>query len=289
VFLHGHAEPVLYHDDPAARDEPIVHEDVDRLADLAVQLQHAAAAELEQLGDRHVRLAQHGREVHRHVEHGRQVAGGLVLAVVDRGQGGALGKFLERQVVVGGHQDPPSFVMARDSAWPASLARAAVSVSAIRSATAAGSKAARPSDHSRVKAATGMAGSSRKAIWPVKPASAQAASRSARTASSRPMLRTTRRGVACSSPPSAPIAAFSGACGKRSRAAPAMTRAAASDSSAEPSRWIWAERARAGRAWTTPSATTDRAWARRLATSARASSRASWRAAATSASTSAGV
>ena len=44
----------------AARHQAVVDEDVDRLAHLAVQLQHRSLVQLQQLGHRHVRLAQHG-------------------------------------------------------------------------------------------------------------------------------------------------------------------------------------------------------------------------------------
>ena len=51
----------------AARDQAVVDQDVDRLADLAVELDHRAAAEPQQLADRHGGLAEHRRELHRDV------------------------------------------------------------------------------------------------------------------------------------------------------------------------------------------------------------------------------
>src|SRR5689334_7231379 len=74
-FRHGHAELVLDQHDLAARHQPVVHVDVDRLAHLAVELEHGAGAEIEQLADVHVGAAEHGRDLHRHVEHRLEVGG----------------------------------------------------------------------------------------------------------------------------------------------------------------------------------------------------------------------
>src|SRR5437764_8845510 len=72
-FRHGHAQPLVDDHDLAARHQAVVHIDVDRLADLAVEFEHAALPELKQLGDREAGAAEHGGDVHRHVEHRRQV------------------------------------------------------------------------------------------------------------------------------------------------------------------------------------------------------------------------
>src|SRR6476620_8261028 len=50
-FRHGDAELVFHQHDFAARHQPVVDVDVDRLADLAVELQDGAGPELEQLAD----------------------------------------------------------------------------------------------------------------------------------------------------------------------------------------------------------------------------------------------
>src|SRR5690606_8915498 len=89
---HGHAEAIIDHHHLAARDQSVVYVDVDRLADLAVQLDHGATAELQQLADLHRRLAEHRRHLHRNVVDGIQIRGGpqpLILAV-------ALAVLLER-------------------------------------------------------------------------------------------------------------------------------------------------------------------------------------------------
>ena len=79
-FRHGHAELVLDQHHLAARDQAVVDVDVDRLADLAVELQHGAGAELEQVADLHAGAAEHRRHLHRHVEHRFEIgraAGGV--------------------------------------------------------------------------------------------------------------------------------------------------------------------------------------------------------------------
>src|SRR5512138_1487981 len=60
---HGDAEVFFHHHDLATGDQPVVHVDVDRLADLAVQFDDGAAAQLQQLADLHVGLAEHGRDL----------------------------------------------------------------------------------------------------------------------------------------------------------------------------------------------------------------------------------
>src|SRR3546814_8993296 len=47
----------------AAGDQPVVHVDVDRLADLAVEFDDGAAPELQELAHLHVGLAEHGRDL----------------------------------------------------------------------------------------------------------------------------------------------------------------------------------------------------------------------------------
>jgi hypothetical protein len=50
-FRHGHAELVLDENDFAPSDLTVVDVNVDRLADLAVEFEHGAGAELEQFAD----------------------------------------------------------------------------------------------------------------------------------------------------------------------------------------------------------------------------------------------
>ena len=77
-FRHGHAQPVFHQHDFAARHQPVVHIDVDGFADLAVELDDGALAQLEQLADFHRAFAQHGGDRDRHVEHGFQVGGRML-------------------------------------------------------------------------------------------------------------------------------------------------------------------------------------------------------------------
>src|SRR6266550_3464666 len=74
-FRHGHAELLLDQHDFAARDQPIIDVDVNRLADLAVELEHCAGAEPQEIADIHAGAAEHGRDLHRHVEHGFEIGG----------------------------------------------------------------------------------------------------------------------------------------------------------------------------------------------------------------------
>src|SRR5579871_3210426 len=64
---HRDAEPFVDDDDLAACDQTIVDIDIDRLADLAIELDDGAAAELEQLAHLHGRAAEHRRHLHRDV------------------------------------------------------------------------------------------------------------------------------------------------------------------------------------------------------------------------------
>jgi len=77
-FRHGHAEPVLDEDDLAARDKAVVDIDVDRLADLAVELDDGTAAELEELADLHGGAPEDGGDLHRDVVDGLEILGGTV-------------------------------------------------------------------------------------------------------------------------------------------------------------------------------------------------------------------
>src|SRR5437762_5033752 len=72
-FRHGHAELFLDQYHFAAGDQAVVDVDVDRLADLAVEFEHRAGAEPQQFADLHARAPEHGRDFHRHVEHGFEV------------------------------------------------------------------------------------------------------------------------------------------------------------------------------------------------------------------------
>src|SRR5258708_4799263 len=66
-FGHRHAQPVVDDHDFAARHQPVVDIDVDRLADLAIELDDGAAAELQQLAHLHGRAAEHRRDLHGNV------------------------------------------------------------------------------------------------------------------------------------------------------------------------------------------------------------------------------
>src|SRR5215211_4696751 len=68
-FSHGDAELLLDQHDFAARDQPVVDVDVDRLADLAVELEHCTRAEPQQVADVHAGAPEHGGDLHRHVEY----------------------------------------------------------------------------------------------------------------------------------------------------------------------------------------------------------------------------
>src|SRR3954452_23798891 len=84
-FRHGHAEFVFHQHDFAARHQPVVDIDVDRFTDAAVEFEHGAGTELQQLADIHLGAAEHRRDLYRHVEHGLQVgrdARGLLVFIV---------------------------------------------------------------------------------------------------------------------------------------------------------------------------------------------------------------
>src|ERR1700704_5126232 len=68
-FRHGDAELVFHQHHLAARDQAVVDVDIDGFADLAVELQHRAGPELEQLADIHLGASEHRGNLHRHVEH----------------------------------------------------------------------------------------------------------------------------------------------------------------------------------------------------------------------------
>src|SRR5439155_24209911 len=100
-FRHGYAELVFDQDHLAARDQAVVDVDVDRLADAAIELEHGARPELQQLADVHLGAAEHGRDLHRHVEHRLEVGGDarclFVLVIGDVG----IGRRAARGVQVG--------------------------------------------------------------------------------------------------------------------------------------------------------------------------------------------
>src|SRR5579883_3064494 len=102
----GHGDPEALVDDHhlAARDQPVVDVDVDGLADLAVELDHGAAPELEELADLHRRAAEDGRDLDGNVVYGFELLRRMRLAVVGaalllrfRRRGGV--QFLEIEVV----------------------------------------------------------------------------------------------------------------------------------------------------------------------------------------------
>src|SRR6185312_16453856 len=74
-FRHGDAELFFDQHDFAARHQPVVDIDIDRLTDLAVELEHGAGAELEQIADIHAGAPEHGRNLHRHGEHRFEIGG----------------------------------------------------------------------------------------------------------------------------------------------------------------------------------------------------------------------
>src|SRR6266849_1958258 len=74
-FRHGHAKLVFHQYHLAARHQPVVDVDVDGFADAAVEFEHGAGPELQQLADIHLRAAEHRRDLYRHVEHRFQVGG----------------------------------------------------------------------------------------------------------------------------------------------------------------------------------------------------------------------
>jgi hypothetical protein len=84
-FRHGDAELVFHQHDLATRHQAVVDVDVDGFTYAAVQLQNGAGAKLQQFADVHLGTAEHGRDLHRHVEHGLEVgrdARGLFVLVV---------------------------------------------------------------------------------------------------------------------------------------------------------------------------------------------------------------
>src|SRR5256714_3096777 len=57
-FRHGHAKLVFHQHDFAARHQPVVDIDVDRFTDAAVEFEHGAGAEFQQLADIHLGTAE---------------------------------------------------------------------------------------------------------------------------------------------------------------------------------------------------------------------------------------
>ena len=76
-FRHGHAEPLVDQHHLAACDKAVVDQDVDRLADAAIELEHRARRELQKVADRHARVAEHRRDCDRHVEDLLEIGGAL--------------------------------------------------------------------------------------------------------------------------------------------------------------------------------------------------------------------
>src|SRR3954470_19567335 len=73
---HGDAKlHIIDHHDFAAGDQAVVDIDIDRLAELAVKLDHGTAPELEQLADLHRRLAEHRADCNRNVVDGFEFLG----------------------------------------------------------------------------------------------------------------------------------------------------------------------------------------------------------------------
>src|SRR3977135_1237439 len=68
-FRHGHAKLVFHQNHLSARHQPVVDIDVDGFADAAVEFEHGAGAELQELADVHLGAAERRRALHRHVEH----------------------------------------------------------------------------------------------------------------------------------------------------------------------------------------------------------------------------
>src|SRR6478672_10753169 len=106
-FRHGDAELVFHQHDFAARHQPVIDVDVDRFADAAVEFEHGAGTELEQLADVHLGAAKYRGDLHRHVENGLDVgrdARGLFVFVVSqiiRGIGAGGVEVLQRDLGVG--------------------------------------------------------------------------------------------------------------------------------------------------------------------------------------------
>src|SRR5207248_4291738 len=101
-FRHGYAELVFDQDHLAARDQAVVDVDVDRLADAAIEFEHGARPELQQLADVHLGAAEHGRDLHRHVEHRLEVGGDarclFVLVIGDVGIGGRAASYRDELI-----------------------------------------------------------------------------------------------------------------------------------------------------------------------------------------------
>ena len=66
-FGHRHAKPLVDDDNLAARHQAVVYVNVDRLADLAVELDDGASTKLEELAHLHGGAAEHGGDLHRNV------------------------------------------------------------------------------------------------------------------------------------------------------------------------------------------------------------------------------
>src|SRR5512146_2565201 len=85
-FGHGHAQLVFDQHHFAAGNQAVVDVDVDGFADLAVELEHGARSELEQVADRHAGAAEHRRYPDRDVEQRLQVGGAAGDGFIARGE-----------------------------------------------------------------------------------------------------------------------------------------------------------------------------------------------------------
>src|SRR5215470_13796131 len=80
-FRHGDAELVFHEHHFAACHQSVVDVDVDGFADLAVELEHRARTELEQVPYIHLRASEHRRDLDRHIEHRLKIRGGAILRI----------------------------------------------------------------------------------------------------------------------------------------------------------------------------------------------------------------
>src|SRR5260221_3153003 len=151
-FGHRHAEALVDDDDLAARHQAVVDVDVDRFADLAVELDDGAAAELEELAHLHGGAAEHGGDLHGHVVDRLEVLGvHQALAVAAAGalalELGQLEVFLVVHVTVSWGAAVP---VCGDGSLPSPLSPLRPRVIAVSMSRhdRAGSRSAPPSAHS---------------------------------------------------------------------------------------------------------------------------------------------
>ena len=94
----------------AARDQTVVDIDIDRLADLAVELDNRALAQSEQLADLHRRFAEHRRNLNRDIEYRLEIGGAFrdlaerrgVVALL-HGGGRRIADFFQGEIVAVSH------------------------------------------------------------------------------------------------------------------------------------------------------------------------------------------